>query len=107
MSIVNKVEHALYTAASELISAANNPPASNPRKPTGINSFTSVGKAWSVFDNCNLPCCAREYAIIPGIIKIKNGNNFKYAAKMVPLLACFSSRPATQRCQIRGSVTQY
>ncbi len=44
-SIVNSVEHELKTAASELISAASNPPATSPRSPTGNSAFTITGKA--------------------------------------------------------------
>ena len=43
--MVNKVEHALYTEANELIKAANNPPANSPLNPVGNKSRTKVGNA--------------------------------------------------------------
>ena len=49
ISIVNIVEHELNTHASELISAAIRPPATNPFNPTGSKVLTSIGNALSAF----------------------------------------------------------
>ena len=88
MSIVNIVEHELKTDASELINAAIRPPATNPFKPTGSNSFTSIGKALSALtiEYCTGSSTDKANAIIPGIKKMNIGNSFKYAPKIAPLL---------------------
>ena len=73
------VEQELKTEAKELISAAINPPATNPFNPTGNNVLTSIGKARSALsiEKTSGFCIDNAKAIIPGTKKINIGNNFK------------------------------
>ena len=88
------MEQELKTEASELISAAINPPATKPFIPTGSSVVTSIGKALSAlsipFESITLNisgfCRVKAYAIIPGIKKIRIGNNLRYAPNIAPLL---------------------
>ena len=70
MSIVNMVDDELNTAASELIRAASNPPATSPRAPAGNSAATSAGNAWSDSANSSAPLCASAYATSPGMRKM-------------------------------------
>ena len=64
------------------------PPATRPFNPTGSRVFTNIGNALSAFSMEKTAGSLIESAnaIIPGIKKIKIGNNFKYAPKIAPLL---------------------
>src|SRR5690606_9754274 len=107
ISTVKSVEHELNTEANELISAANNPAATNPLKPEGSRLLIRIGKASSGESQCNSPRIFNVRAITPGIKNRNTGSNFNNAPKIVPLLPSLIFLAVRVRCTIYWSVHQY